>query len=109
VKLLVCIIIIFSWSIFNSMMDAIDFGGKPASRRLQELWHLCKSLSYFLLYIALIFLVKLEWYYIIVIIAGLFLWYPIYKYCKRIDLWKIDESWVFPKYISWIWNIKRNK
>lgn len=88
----------------NAVSDAIDHG--KGAKPLYELWHILKDFSYIILFVWIMYLVRMEWYLILLSIVLMIGWYAIYRYLRRVDFWmwddKINVSW-----IQWIWNIKR--
>ncbi len=105
IQIISVIVIVFSWWL-NAYADAINFSKPKAS--LYLVWHIVDNLSFFLPYLLIIYLVGLDWYFIVLGVILMIGWYPIYSYSRKSGFWKLDNL-INIKWLNWIWSIERDK
>lgn len=101
-------VIILSW-ILNALTDSIDHG--QGAKKLDDLWHLIKSMSYSVLFIWIligtIIIHPLSWYIICLLIAitlGILwgAWEGTYRLAKLFNFQALDDK-IEIKWMHWLW------
>ena len=101
-------VIILSW-ILNALADSIDHG--QGAKKLDDLWHLIKSMSYGILFmwigILTIAVCPLPWYRILLLIISVLVllwssWELTYRIAKYYNFQSLDDK-IEIKWMHWLW------
>ena len=87
--MIITFIILFCWYL-KAFENAIRFG---RSDPCYEVWHIVSWLSYWIVFVWLMHYSGMNWYWIFITCAGSFLYAPLYRFFRKIEVVEIDRKY----------------